>query len=96
MPTKPASPVEFDWPVVPAIITQLNRGDPESWSQLKTITAPTLIIAGGPDSHIPHAQLEAAASHIAASTLITIPAGHNIHATSPTKFQDSVLTWLRS
>lgn len=93
-PAEPVGPVDFDWPVVPAIISQVNRGDPETWELLKTITVPTLIIAGGPKSHIPHAQLEAAASRIPASTLITIPAGHHIHAISPADFRDSVLTWL--
>lgn len=92
---KPSGPLEFDWPVVPAIIGQVNQGDPETWNLLTTITAPTLIIAGGPESHIPHAQLEAAASRIPDCTLITIPAGHHIHTTRPREFQDSVLIWLR-
>lgn len=94
VPGKPAGPVGFDWPVVPAIVNQVNQGDPETWGLLKTISAPTLIIAGGPRSHIPHAQLEAAASRIPLATLITIPVGHNVHATRPTEFQQSVLAWL--
>jgi pimeloyl-ACP methyl ester carboxylesterase len=96
VPGEPEGPVEFDWPVVPAIVNQVNAGDPETWDLLTTITAPTLIIAGGPESHIPHAQLEAAASRIPACTLLTIPAGHHIHTTRPTEFQQSVLTWLSS
>lgn len=92
--SKPTGPVDFDWPVVPAINNQVSQGDPETWNLLKTITAPTLIIAGGPESKIPHAQLEAAASRIPACTLITIPVGHHIHTTNPADFQNSVLTWL--
>jgi 3-oxoadipate enol-lactonase len=94
VPGEPAGPVGFDWPVVPAIIGQVNQGDPQTWELLKTITAPTLIIGGGPESHIPQDQLEAAASRIPACELITIPAGHNIHATSPSEFKSAVLTWL--
>jgi 3-oxoadipate enol-lactonase len=97
VPVRPESgdALPFDWPVVPAIITEVNEGSPETWAGLKMITAPTLIIGGGPDSHIPHTQLEAAASSIPDSTLITIPAGHHIHTNSPIAFQESVLTWLR-
>ena len=94
VPDEPAGPLGFDWPVVPAIVNQVNQGDPETWDLLTTISVPTLIIAGGPRSHIPHAQLEAAASRIPLSTLITIPAGHNVHTTCPAEFQQSVLTWL--
>jgi pimeloyl-ACP methyl ester carboxylesterase len=94
VPGEPAGPVEFDWPVVPAIVNQVNQGDPETWELLKTITAPTLIIAGGPESHIPHDKLEAAASRIPTSELVTIPAGHHIHTTRPTEFAQAVLTWL--
>jgi pimeloyl-ACP methyl ester carboxylesterase len=94
VPGEPAAPVEFDWPVVPAIISQVNQGDPETWELLKTITAPTLIIGGGPESHIPHDRLEAAASRIPTCALITIPVGHNIHTTDPNEFKSAVLTWL--
>jgi 3-oxoadipate enol-lactonase len=91
---KPAGPIAFDWPVVPAVLNQVSQGDPETWDLLKTINAPTLIIAGGPESHIPHAQLEATASRVPAATLLTIPAGHHIHITRPSDFAETVLTWL--
>jgi 3-oxoadipate enol-lactonase len=94
VPAEAAGPVEFDWPVVPAIVSQVNRGDPGTWELLKTITAPTLIIGGGPESHIPQDRLAEAASRIPACELITIPAGHNIHTTSPADFKSAVLTWL--
>jgi 3-oxoadipate enol-lactonase len=38
VPGEPTGPVDFDWPVVPAIINQVNQGDPETWDLLKTIT----------------------------------------------------------
>jgi pimeloyl-ACP methyl ester carboxylesterase len=95
VPAEPADePVEFDWPVVPAIVTQVNQGDPETWQLLKTITAPTLIIGGGPESHIPQDRLAEAAARIPACDLITIRAGHEIHAAKPDEFKAAVLTWL--
>jgi pimeloyl-ACP methyl ester carboxylesterase len=91
---RPAGPLGFDWPVIPAIIGQVNRGDPETWDLLPTIAAPTLIIGGGPESHIPQDQLAAAASLIPACTLLTIPAGHHVHTTRPADFAAAVRTWL--
>jgi len=95
VPPEPPDPVEFDWPIVPAILTEVNRGNPETWESLKTISAPTLIIAGGPTSHIPHDRLEAAAARIPAGDLLTIPSGHHIHTTTPKAFEEAVLTWLQ-
>jgi 3-oxoadipate enol-lactonase len=94
VPAEPDSPVGFDWPVVPAIVGQVNQGDPGTWEQLKTIAAPALIIGGGPESHIPQDRLAEAAARIPACELIVIPAGHNIHATAPAEFKSAVLTWL--
>jgi 3-oxoadipate enol-lactonase len=93
---RPAGPLDFDWPVAPAIIGQVNKGDPAMWEGLRTITAPTLLIAGGPDSHIPAAKLAAAAAHIERCDMVTIPAGHHVHAGRPAEFADVVLGWLRT
>ena len=57
-PSRPEEPQPFDWAVVPAIIAQLNDPDPAWWDRLGDITASTLIIAGGPDSHVPQDKLQ--------------------------------------
>jgi 3-oxoadipate enol-lactonase len=41
--------------MVRAVLPEINRGDEVAWRKLSEITAPTLIVAGGPDSHIPQA-----------------------------------------
>lgn len=94
IPARPAEPLDFDWPVVPAIISQANKGDPAAWDHLDTITAPALLIGGGPQSHIPQDQLAAVAARIPSCELVTIPAGHHIHTTRPAEFADTVLGWL--
>lgn len=91
---RPDEPVGFDWAVVPAIVTAVNAGDPELWAALATITAPALIIGGGPDSHIPQDLLADAAGRMPDATLRTIPAGHNVHAGRPDEFADTVLDWV--
>ncbi len=95
VPPRPAGPLDFDWAVVPAIIGQVNEGDPAAWDGLGAITAPTLLIGGGPDSHIPQDKLAAVAARIPSCELVTIPAGHEVHATRSSEFAGVVLSWLR-
>jgi pimeloyl-ACP methyl ester carboxylesterase len=94
VPARPDGKLDFDWGVVPAIIAQVNAGDAEAWDGLSKITAPTLVIGGGPASHIAQDKLAEAAARIPRCTLVTIPAGHNVHAERPDEFASAVLGWL--
>jgi pimeloyl-ACP methyl ester carboxylesterase len=94
LPERPAGPLDFDWPVVPAIRGEVSAGDPAMWEGLSAITAPTLLIGGGPESHVPQDLLAAVAERIPRCTLVTIPAGHNVHTARPAEFADAVLDWL--
>jgi pimeloyl-ACP methyl ester carboxylesterase len=94
IPERPAGPLDFDWPVVVAIRTQLSQDDPAAWAGLPSITAPTLIVGGGPDSHVPQDKLAEAAGLIPRCDLVTIPAGHYIHTARPEEFAGVVLSWL--
>src|SRR6202042_2301733 len=82
---RPDEPVPFDWAVVPAIIGQLNDPDPAWWERLAEITAKTLIVAGGPDSHVPQDKIAEAAARVPDGTLQVIPVGHPGHATRPAR-----------
>jgi 3-oxoadipate enol-lactonase len=94
IPERPDGPLDFDWPVVPAILAQVNQGDPVVWDRLGEITADTLLIGGGPDSHIRQDKLAEAAARIPRCRLVTIPAGHRVHADRPAEFAGTVLSWL--
>jgi len=91
---RPDGPLPFDWAVVPAIYAQLNDPDPAWWDRLTDITAPTLVIAGGPASHVPQDKLAEAAARLPHGTLQVIPAGHEIHANRPAEFTAAVLAFL--
>lgn len=84
----------FDWAVVPAIIGEVNAGSRSAWEGLCTIDAPTLLIGGGPGSHIPEEKLMEVARRIPLCDLVTIAAGHNVHASRPDDFVDAVLDWM--
>lgn len=94
IPNRPDEPLDFDWDVAPAIIGQVNRGEPDIWPGLADISAPTLLIGGGPESHIPQQQLEEVRGLIPSCGLITIPAGHYVHRSQPERFGQTVLDWL--
>ncbi len=94
IPERPDGPLDFDWPAVVAIRTQLSQDDPAAWAGLRSITAPALLIGGGPDSHVPQDKLTETAALIPRCDLVTIPAGHYVHTARPGEFADVVLGWL--
>lgn len=83
---RPEGELGFDWPVVPALDAQLNAPDPLWREGLDRIEAPTLVVAGGPRSHIPQERFAWMAGRIPDSRLTTIDAGHLVHAERPAEF----------
>ncbi len=94
VPARPDRALAFDWEVVEAITRQRNQPDPDWWDDLASITAPTLVIAGGPTSHLPQDQIAAMAGRIPGSTCVTIDAGHNVHASDADAFLAALLPFL--
>jgi pimeloyl-ACP methyl ester carboxylesterase len=84
----------FDRSAITSAVRQLRIPDPIWWQRLAQITAPTLLISGGPASHIPPSQLAEAAQAIRNSQLVTVPAGHRVHSRWPEQFIAAVLPFL--
>jgi pimeloyl-ACP methyl ester carboxylesterase len=93
LPQRPEGPLAFDWAVV-ELRTQLDNPPTEWWEQLADITAPTLVIGGGPTSHIPQDQLVSLAARIPDARFTTIPAGHEIHVEQPEEFLAEITKFL--
>ena len=94
-PERPAGDVPFDWEMVLAIRGQIDNPDPAWLERLGRITARTLVIGGGPASHIPQDRVAELARRIPGARLETIPAGHLVHAEEPAAFTRSALAFLR-
>jgi 3-oxoadipate enol-lactonase len=92
---RPGGELGCDRDMVLAIRRQLSDPDPAWWEGLGQITARTLVIGGGPASHIPQDQVAGLARRIPAARLETIPAGHLVHAAKPAAFTAAVLAFLR-
>lgn len=92
---RPEGPLPFDWDA-----TELGNEftDPRvsSWrDSLRDIQAPALLIAGGPDSHVDQRQLADMAALIPDCELVTIPAGHLVHAVRPAEVTAVITEFLR-
>lgn len=84
----------YDRRAVTSAVRQLRVPDPAWWDRLPLITAPTLLISGGPTSHIPTRQIAEVARLIPHSRIVTIPAGHRVHSRRPEQFLAAVMPFL--
>ena len=94
VPPRPEGPLEFDWAAVEALMPERNDPPEQWWTRLSEITAPTLVLGGGPDSHIPQDRLAKLAERIPDARLCTIAAGHYIHNGRPQEFLAEVRPFL--
>ena len=76
------------------VIRQLRAPDPAYWDALPTITARTLVISGGPKSHVAPSDVAVVAERIPRAELATIPVGHRVHSRAPERFRDLVVPFL--
>ncbi|MCJ0874205.1 alpha/beta fold hydrolase [Streptomyces sp. AP-93] len=93
-PVRPEGDLAFDWAMVLAVRPQLDRPDPAWLAGLSRITAPTLVVYGGPASHLPPASFDEVVRRIPDARLITFPYGHLIHAAAPGEFTAAVSSFL--
>ncbi|MDT0542741.1 MULTISPECIES: alpha/beta hydrolase [Streptomyces] len=96
VPERPEGRQAFDWAVKTQFTEQRNAPDPRWIDGLSAITAPTLLIGGGPDSHIPQELLADMAERIPDCRLVTIDAGHLVHETRPGEFLAEVRPFLEA
>ncbi|MEV4872221.1 alpha/beta fold hydrolase [Streptomyces syringium] len=93
-PTRPDGDLTFDWEMVLAVRPQLDQPDPRWLERLSQITAETLVVAGGPRSHVPQDGVAELARRIPGGHMVTIPVGHLIHHAAPEAFTEVVTVFL--
>ncbi|GAB2593770.1 alpha/beta hydrolase [Streptomyces capparidis] len=93
-PVRPEGPLPFDWAAVTALVKEIDEPDPAWLAGLPRITAPTLLVAGGPGSHVPQEGIAEMSRLIPDCRMVTIEAGHEVHAARPAEFLDAVLPFL--
>ncbi|QUQ66528.1 alpha/beta fold hydrolase [Kutzneria sp. CA-103260] len=83
---RPAGELDYDWALRAPILAELNDPGPDWPARLATIAVPTLVIAGGGQSHLPQADIAAMAGFLPTARLVRIEAGHLVHETRPDEF----------
>lgn len=87
---RPDGVLDFDWAVVEQVRPEIDDPDP-TWPQtLARITAPTLVVSGGPSSFVPVEHTHELADLVGEGTWTSIDTGHLVHATEPRLFLDAV------
>lgn len=94
-PSRPDGELTFDWEMVLAVRRQVDTPDARWLERLGRITAKTLVVAGGPRSHVPQEGIVELARRVPDGRVVTIPAGHLIHKSEPVEFTRAVLAFLR-
>lgn len=95
VPARPDGELPFDWEMVLAIRRQIDNPDPAWLDRLTQISAETLVLGGGPASHIPQDRVAELARRIPRAAFETIRAGHLIHHTEPAAFTEIALRFLQ-
>ncbi|MFD9220696.1 alpha/beta fold hydrolase [Streptomyces sp. NPDC060064] len=94
--TRPEGELNFDWEMVVAVKAQIDTPDPAWLGWLDEVTAETLVVAGGPQSHVAQDGVAELASRIPRGRLSVVPVGHLIHEADPQAFVDLTLPFLRA
>ncbi|WP_328998297.1 alpha/beta fold hydrolase [Kribbella sp. NBC_00709] len=76
------------------VIADLRRPQPAWWAGLSAVQAPTLLLAGGPQSHLDQTRFGLVAKTMPTATVTTIEAGHRIHSKAPDRWLDVVRGFL--
>lgn len=95
IPADPGEDYGFDWNALTDLYAQRNDPDAGWWEALGRIEIPTLVLAGGPSSHVDQASLREMAVRIPNARFVSIDAGHSVHARQPREFVAAVAAFLR-
>lgn len=94
VPPRPPGALSFDWRVVAQVRPEIDDPDPGWGDVVAGISAPTLVIAGGPSSPVPQDDVAELVSILPDGRLVTVDAGHLVHARQPDEFTRHLVTFL--
>ncbi|XAS77231.1 alpha/beta hydrolase [Dermatophilaceae bacterium Sec6.4] len=93
-PPKPAGVLLFDWGVVEQVRPEIDNFDPGWADVIAAIPTPSLVVAGGHRSPIPQERIDDLVRLLPNGQMVTIDAGHLVHATQPDAFIHHLVTFL--
>lgn len=93
-PRRPEGDLPFDWRVVEQVRPEIDDPDPQWRRIMAGISAPTLAVGGGPTSPVPQEHVAELVRVLPHGRLVTVDAGHLVHARKPDDFLHHLLTFL--
>jgi pimeloyl-ACP methyl ester carboxylesterase len=93
-PERPAGELPFDWRVVEQVRPEIDDPDPRWAEVVARMSAPVLVIAGGPSSHVPQDGIAELVRAVPDGRQVDVDAGHLVHETRPDEFTLHLVTFL--
>lgn len=93
-PPRPAGVLPFDWRVVEQVRPEIDNFAPSWAGVVASIAAPTLVVAGGARSPVPQAAIAELVRVVPDGRMVTVDAGHLVHATEPDVFLRRLVDFL--
>lgn len=90
----PGAVLAYDRSMTRIALEQFRKPNPEWWERLSEITAPTLMLRGGPGGMVDPEKLELFRTAIADCTVDAFDCGHSIHRDRYRQFTATVLPFL--
>ncbi|MFI5777262.1 alpha/beta fold hydrolase [Nocardia sp. NPDC051570] len=90
----PRAVLAFDRSMTRTALEQFRKPNPEWWERLSEITAPTLMLCGGPGGMVDPEKLEMFRTSVADCVVEAFTCGHSIHRDRYREFSAAVLPFL--
>lgn len=90
----PLAPRRLDPRLLGQVLDQLSAPQPGWWRSLSSVTAPTLVLAGGPGSQLNQQRMHLLVAELPTARLEIVPVGHRIHTHDPDGFVALVLPFV--
>ncbi|GAB2670431.1 alpha/beta fold hydrolase [Nocardia goodfellowii] len=90
----PRAVLAFDRTMTRTALEQFRKPNPEWWDRLADITAPTLVLRGGPGGMVDPVKLAVLSAAIPDCTVADFTCGHSIHRDRYREFKHTVLPFL--
>ncbi|WP_280261933.1 alpha/beta fold hydrolase [Nocardia wallacei] len=90
----PQAVLAFDRSMTRIALEQFRKPNPQWWDRLPEITAPTLMLRGGPGGMVDPEKLELFRAAVPACTVCAFDCGHSIHRDRYRQFAEATLPFL--
>ncbi|MCH5645497.1 MULTISPECIES: alpha/beta fold hydrolase [unclassified Gordonia (in: high G+C Gram-positive bacteria)] len=86
--------LRFDRRMAETVASEFEVSAPQWWAKLERVTAPTLVISGGPQSFLPPRHLATLAEALPDGRFVRIDTGHSVHRDKSREFIDAAVGFL--